>query len=253
MIKEFVSGSFECDNQSMDLSNARRWWTYQKERFPLAQFLPMMAMLGFCSLSYSLHLDKPDAAITDITIAQYIVAILTTLFWFMLLRISDEHKDFEEDANYRPYRPVQRGLVTLRELRIVGIILVAAQLLLTVWIDAKLLLLLLAVYVWFLLMTNEFFVPKWLKSHPVIYLASHMMILPLINLYTTSIEWLPRGGGLSFGLVLFMVSTFWGGTVIEIGRKLRAPQNEEHGVETYTALWGSERHRLSGYSASLVL
>ena len=32
------------------------------------------------------------------------------------LRLADEFKDFEEDSRYRPYRPVPRGLVSLRDL-----------------------------------------------------------------------------------------------------------------------------------------
>jgi len=35
--------------------------------------------------------------------------------------------------------------------------------------------------------------------------------------------------------------SFFNGTVIEIGRKIRAPQDEEEGVETYTVLWGARR------------
>ena len=215
-----------------------RWWTYQKERFPLAQFLPMMLAFGFSGVSFSMHLVNPYAVPADLGAAQYITAAVVTLTWFMLMRIADEHKDFEEDSKYRPYRPVQRGIVKLKELRIIGIFLVLAQIGLSIWVGLPLLLTLGIAYIWFTLMTLEFFVPNWLKKHLTIYLLSHMMILPLINLYITSIEWLPRGGMFSFGLMAYMVSSFCDGTVVEVGRKLRAKEDEEYGVDTYTQIWG---------------
>lgn len=200
-----------------------------------------MSIFGFSSLSYSLHLNNPHASFTDVGIPQAITAMLTTLIWFMLMRIADEHKDFEEDRQYRPYRPVQRGLVKLKELRIIAIVLIIIQILLSIWIDWRLLSILALVFIWFALMSLEFGIPKWLKAHPTIYLLSHMVIMPFIDLYATSVEWLPRGGIFSFGIILYMISSYCDGTVVEVGRKLRAKENEEYGVDTYTQIWGPKR------------
>lgn len=219
----------------------QKWLIYQKERFPLIQYIPMMAMFGFCAVSYSMHLNNPQAKISDASVLQYIVAMVTTLFWFMLLRIADEHKDAAEDRQYRSYLPVPRGLVTLRSLRVIGFVLIAVQIILSVWIDWRLLGMLALVYGWLALMTWEFGVPKWLKKRPTLYLASHMVIMPFIDLYATSIEWLPRGGAFRFGILMYMISSFCDGTVVEVGRKLRAKENEEYGVDTYTHIWGHKR------------
>ncbi|MDR1688706.1 MAG: UbiA family prenyltransferase [Clostridiales bacterium] len=219
----------------------KKWYIYQKERFPLLQYIPMMAAFGFCAVSYSIHLDNPDAHLSDISLPQYITAVITTLIWFMLMRIADEHKDFEEDSLYRPYRPVQRSLITLKELRFAGLVLVLIQIALSLWIDLRLAVTLVMVYFWFALMSFEFFVPKWLKTHHTTYLASHMIIMPFIDLFATSIEWVPRGGAFSYGLLVYMISSFCDGTVVEVGRKLRAKENEEYGVDTYTQIWGPKR------------
>jgi len=32
----------------------KKWWIYQKERFPLLQYIPMMIAFGFCAVSYSI-------------------------------------------------------------------------------------------------------------------------------------------------------------------------------------------------------
>jgi 4-hydroxybenzoate polyprenyltransferase len=111
----------------------------------------------------------------------------------------------------------------------------------SIWVDWRLLGILALGGLWFALMSLEFGIPKWLKAHPTIYLLSHMLLLPLIDLYTTSVEWLPRGGTFSFGILLYMISSFCDGTVVEVGRKLRAPENEEYGVDTYTQIWGPKR------------
>ena len=219
----------------------KKWWIYQKEQFPLLGYIPLMATFGFSSVSYSMHLHNPGATLSDVNIKQAITAIIITLFWFMLLRIADEHKDFEEDKQFRPYRPVPRGLVKLKELRVIGIALIIIQIALSVWVDLRLLFMLIPVYIWFTLMTIEFGVPKWLKKHPTVYLISHMLIMPLIDLYATSVEWLPRGGVFNFGIMLYMISSFCDGTVVEVGRKLRAKEDEEYGVDTYTHIWGAKR------------
>ena len=50
------------------------------------------------------------------------VGVATSFGLFFLLRLFDEFKDAEDDAKYRPYRAVPRGLVTFGELR--GLILI---------------------------------------------------------------------------------------------------------------------------------
>ena len=43
------------------------------------------------------------------------------------------------------------------------------------------------------------------------------------------------------GLGPFLAASFFNGLVIELGRKLHQPQDEEPGVETYSVLWGKRR------------
>jgi 4-hydroxybenzoate polyprenyltransferase len=87
-------------------------------------------------------------------------------------------------------------------------------------------------------MTREFFVRDWLRAHPTAYLLTHMAIMPLIDGYTTGLDWLGAGLRLPHGLGAFLAVTFANGMLVEIGRKLRAPADEREGVDTYTAAWG---------------
>ena len=97
---------------------------------------------------------------------------------------------------------------------------------------------LLLVWAWFGLMSEEFFARDWLRAHPLAYIASHMAIVPLIDWYVSSFDWLVAGVPAPPALGWFLAVTFLNGLVVEVGRKIRAPQDEEPGVETYTAMWG---------------
>ena len=66
-----------------------------------------------------------------------------------------------------------------------------------------------------------------------------MLIMPLIDLYVTSCDWLASGQNQPpKGILWFLVVSFFNGVLFEFGRKIRAREDEEVGVETYTALWG---------------
>ena len=39
----------------------------------------------------------------------------------------------------------------------------------------------------------------------------------------------------------FLIVTFLNGIVLEVGRKIRAPEDEREGVDTYTRAWGLRR------------
>ncbi|MET0261450.1 MAG: hypothetical protein ABW223_01035 [Rariglobus sp.] len=219
-----------------------RWWIYQKERFPLLAHGPLIAAFSASAVSYSALLRGPDARPL---VASYVVAFLVSLGSFLLLRIADEFKDAEEDAKFRPYRAVPRGLVKLSELKRVGIAVGIGQLILVgvlAWLGHgegwQLIGLLAVTWIYFGLMSKEFFAREWLKARPVVYLFSHMAIMPLVDWFATGCDWVPAGGAMPAGLFWFLAASFCNGVVIELGRKIRSPEQEETGVETYSFLWG---------------
>lgn len=211
-----------------------RWWIYQKERFPLLAHGPLIAAFSACAVSFSALLRGAPAAGWQMFATAFGVCVLM----FLQLRIADEFKDADEDARWRPYRPVPRGLVTLGELRVLFIMAAIVQTALVLWLDARLLVVLGIAWSYLALMSVEFFCRDWLKKRPVVYLISHMGIMPLVDFFGTACEWLPRGSSAPSGLGWFLAASFFNGIVIEIGRKLRQPSDEEEGVETYSRLWG---------------
>jgi len=215
----------------------QRLWIYQAERFPLFRTATLLVVFTAASISVSAHLAQ--RALPGLW--TFVVAACVALVFFFQMRACDEVKDHDEDCKYRPERPVPRGLVTLRSIVVLALGLAGLAALLTATLTPWLLALLAAVWLWLALMTAEFFVPDWLKARPFLYLASHMVILPLIDLFVTGTEWLPHDTWPPQGLWLFLVLSFLNGCVLEIGRKVWAPENEREGVETYSSLLGAKR------------
>jgi 4-hydroxybenzoate polyprenyltransferase len=213
----------------------RRWWTYQSERFPVVGHGMLIAAFSFCAVSFSAQLRGERAVPPVLELA---VAFATCFVLFLQLRIADEFKDFEEDARFRPYRPVQRGLVSLKELAALFVAGAVIQGVMALWLDPRLMWVLLLVWVYLAAMSKEFLIGGWLRSQPLLYMLSHMVIIPLVDLYATSTDWLPRRGGPPAGLIWFLMASYCNGMVIELGRKIRSPQDEEYGVGTYSVLWG---------------
>lgn len=213
----------------------QRLWHYQAERFPLAKHSVLIAAFSFCAVSLSALLR---GASTWPMWQSSLTAFVCVLLFFLQLRIADEFKDAANDAQYRPERPVPRGLVTLSELRWVGLVAALIQLSLAFWLDPWLLLPLVGVWGHMALMRVEFGVPVWLQRHPFAYLWTHMLIVPLIDFFATATDWLPHHHGTSVPLLWFLAVSFFNGAVIEIGRKTWAPVQEREGVESYSSAWG---------------
>ena len=112
-----------------------RWWVYQRERFPVLAHGVLIGAFSFAGVSYPAALRDVGGAPEPRVV---FVAFVTAFLFFLQLRLLDEFKDYEEDAAYRPYRPVPRGLVTLRELGWVGVAAAAVQLALSFWIHPRL-------------------------------------------------------------------------------------------------------------------
>jgi 4-hydroxybenzoate polyprenyltransferase len=223
-----------------DLGLGERLWIYQRERFPLGKTGLLLAVFSTASISVSAHLA--GRALPGF--ATFAGAWAVALILFFQLRAFDEVKDREDDLRWRPERPIPRGLVSLRLIVGLGIAGVPVQLALAAALSLALLIPLALVLTWLALMTAEFFVPEWLKRRPFVYLVSHMAIMPLIDLLLTACEWLPHGALPPAGLLWFLSLSFANGCVIELGRKVWAPESERPGVETYSALLGARRAAL---------
>ena len=196
---------------------ARRLWIYQAERFPVLKHGLVIAVFALSGVALP-HLVVGGARLDDATAA--VVAVAVCFLAFLQLRIADEHKDHEDDRRFRPERPVPRGLINLGELRWIGVAAAAAQAVLAWRLDPALLVFLAGMWLWMALMTAEFFAPRALKARPILYLASHMVITPLIALFAVACGW--AAAGMAFRIeppvIAFLALAYANGAAIEIAR-----------------------------------
>lgn len=216
---------------------ASRLWTYQRERFPLVAHGPLVAAFsgGVACASAALRgAEGPGWG-------PVVVAVVVALGAFFQLRVADEWKDAERDAEAQPERPVPRGLVTLRELWGVAAVVAAIQLALTLWLSPRLLWALAAVWGFGALMTVEFGARDWLRGKPLAVLVSHGFIVPFIDWFAVSADVLGNGAAYPEGVGWLVGVSLFGGMTVEIGRKVWAPAAERPGVESYSGTWGRAR------------
>jgi len=218
----------------------RRLWIYQAERFPLQRHGPLILVFSGAAASYGGRLVGGSPALPVL-----LSAIVCSGAFFLLMRIADEFKDRHDDQRCRPYRPVPRGLVSLRELALVALATVVLQAVLVWRVAPQAWGLLLLTWSWFALMSVEFGVPVWLRARPLLYTFSHMVIVPLIALLALAMAVLPAVGALPAGgalpgpvLLPLLALCYLNGLAIEFARKIRSPDQEEPGVDTWSALWG---------------
>lgn len=212
-----------------------RLYLYTRERFPLAQYGVITALFALCGLSLSSSLRTGQA---HFSLAQFVVAALTTFILFYQLRVADEFKDHIDDCRYAPERPVPRGLVSLRELGSSAVLLALLQLAMTTALKPGLWPFLFAIWIYFALMSKEFFVASWLRQHPVYYMLSHMFILVFSDLFITAVDFVGSSKGPVLLLLFFLTGSFFNGMVIEFGRKIKALECEREGMESYSRALG---------------
>ena len=245
------------------IQNIKNFKIYLNERFPLGKnsfFVLIFTLSGYIytSLLYNSKIMYLFTNGVKIGIFQYkIIALFIIIFMFFFqLRITDEFKDYEEDLKYRAYRPVQRGIISLKTLGKIGIATVIIQIMLAHVINPKLIYFMLLVWIYMFLMTKEFFIKNWLTERILIYALSHVVIMIFITLvilkgtgYILESHFLETlylsleryEKNIFIGLIPLFALNYLNGIVLEIGRKTRKANEEEYGVQTYSKLWGRKK------------
>jgi len=176
----------------------KRFYIYQKERFPLAGHGLLIAAFSFSAVSYS-RICRGAEGFIDLK--TFLVGIFTTVTLFLLVRIFDEFKDAEDDAKYRKELPVPRGLISFRELFAMGIVIVLLQIGINLLFFPKMLIIYFVIIGYLLLMGKEFFAAGWLKKNQFWYVTSHMFIIPFVDIYASGLDWLLEKADAPVGLL----------------------------------------------------
>lgn len=215
----------------------RRLRAYLRERFPLLGHGVLIVSYYSSNQFLAKTLTRPGEPMHYTW--HSVIGAITLLCVFFHLRVFDEHKDFEEDCRYHPERVLQRGVITLRDLKILGGIAIALELVLSATAGKEAFVALLIVLGFSLLMLKEFFIGSWLRKHFLWYATLHMLIMPLLALMvfsfaTGQFPWEAPPWFWVYAFVGFFVTFNW-----EISRKIRAPEQEVEGLDSYTKIFGT--------------
>ena len=244
------------------IQNIKNFKIYLNERFPLGKnsiFVLIFTLSGYIytGLLYNSKIINQIFS-KEIKVPMpwhKIVALFIIIFMFFFqLRITDEFKDYEEDLKYRAYRPVQRGIISLKALGKIGIATVIIQIIFAHAINPKIIYYMMLVWIYMFFMAKEFFIKKWLTKRILIYALSHVVIMVFITLVIVEATQyiVPKNifdvfilqrykHNIDFALIPLFALNYLNGIVLEIGRKTRKTDEEEHGVQTYSKLWGRKK------------
>jgi 4-hydroxybenzoate polyprenyltransferase len=212
---------------------------YMRERFPL--FGHVLLIISYYSSNQFLAkaLTNPGAPM------QYtphsLLGALTLLCFFFHLRVFDEHKDFEEDSRFHPHRVLQRGVITLSDLRRLAALAIVGEFLFSFAAGVEAFMAWVLAAVFSLLMLKEFFAAEWLRRHFLVYATSHMLLMPLLSLmiFSFATRRLPWDAPPLFWLYAFV--GFFVTFNVEVSRKIRAPEDEIEGLDSYSKIFGTYR------------
>ncbi len=160
--------------------------------------------------------------------------------FFLMLRVFDEHKDYDLDLLNHPERVLQSGKVTLGHLKVLGAGAIATQAVVSLWFDGwtvgPVTQCWAVVIVWSSLMAKEFFVGEWLEKRLVLYALSHMVVMPMALVWMATMG---AGRIEAADFALLAALSFLSGAAFEVTRKTKGPEEERDTIQSYSQVWGA--------------
>lgn len=214
----------------------KNFWAYLQERFPLQA--NGVLIVSYFSANYLLARGALWTGEALQISWRFPAGCIVLLFMFFHIRIIDEHKDYEQDLIVHPNRVLSRGLVTLTQLRRIGLGVVAAELVLSyaLGLPAFVLCLILLVISW--LIYKEFYIGEALSRHLLWNALLHMLVMPLYSLFVFTVATGLFPTAAPEVVLLYAWVSYGVGLGYELARKTRAPQDERPGLITYSAVMG---------------
>jgi len=218
---------------------APRLAAYLRERFPVVGH--GLLVLSYYAAAHAVAAATVRAGAPMELGARHLAGVVVLFLFFFHLRVFDEHKDYGDDSAHHGERMLQRGLITLRHLKLLGGAAIAIEFALAALVGPAAVVALAFAFIYSLLMLREFFVHEWLSRRLVAYAVTHMLVMPLLTAVAFSFA-----TGVHFWRApplfwLYAAATFFLGMGLEISRKVRAPGDEIEGVDSYTSVLGTYR------------
>ncbi len=215
----------------MDSSFIRKIWRFQSERFPIGFLL-----LTTAAYTETLHHINADQWMLGFDILPRVGLVVLGVFYLGHIRLFDEIRDENHDRLYYKQRPLPRGLVQARELRIIAFVLMMLELCIVAFINLSFLPHMAAVLLLTAIAGQDFLLGDQLRSRFFLYNAV-MTIQSFLGLWVIMIIALGTMG-LHSPSIIFLVFAYASMVFLEWIRKIRIPANENISRDTYSAQLG---------------
>ncbi|MFZ4403984.1 MAG: UbiA family prenyltransferase [Pseudobdellovibrionaceae bacterium] len=181
-----------------------------------------------------------------------IVALFIMFCAFFRLRLFDEIKDYHVDLKINPQRPLARGIISIDQVRLSILFLIVTELTLAYWVNPFGFLIHALAVGYSLLMFEEFFIGRWLRSHLTTYAITHTFVSVFYALSAAVLWTQSKSIELTNIDILYFVSNWFYFNLFEFSRKTYATEEERPGVETYSSLFGAQKAAALSFSQALL-
>lgn len=220
----------------------KRFYEFQKERLQLEVLIFTTSAVVLSSVAVALPVgDKMLNYWVEI-----IISFFTLLLFIFHIRVLDEHKDYYFDSRYHSDRPVQRGLISLRELLVLDIIGLIILLILNLFFSLRAFVFLLITFVYTLIAGNEFFMKNWIRKKFFLYNFLNLLQLLFLQFYLYSLinpNFSFKNPLLTVHFIFVLVNI----GLLEFARKLKPTDEESEARDTYSSRLGIKKAVL-GYT-----
>ncbi len=217
----------------------KRLSAYLRERFPLFSHLSMVFIYFLANQFLAQVLSNPDE---PLSIGWFtLIGMFFLLCIFFHLRVFDEHKDFCDDVINYPNRILSRGVINLHDLKILALLAVIFELICAAISGWAAVVAVIAAILFSWVMLHEFFISKWLRAHFIIYAVAHMLIMPLLTATIFSFTTQRPFWEAPWLFWAYAIADFFAFSNWEISRKIRMPEDEIDGVDSYSKHLGISR------------
>jgi len=219
---------------------SRRFYAYQNERFPL-----ILLSLSLFPVTLS-----SAAIVSRFTITGIALGFIASLAYIFHIRVNDEERDFEHDATHHSTRPLQRGTITLNELKIINTIAICLVALIAVLsgLEATFIALIMIIYSYFA--RHDFFYKAKIRRHFFIYNSVHIIQILLLQIFVYAV--IAHRIQFTELLLVHFLFTLTGTAIFEFVRKLKIPGEDGTGMDTYTHHLGFNKS-MTVYSVLILL
>lgn len=218
----------------------RRILAWGSERFPMANGI-LTFVLFVTALLFSRLVTGTAGEPIGVSAAD-VLPFLAYYGFFLMLRVFDEHKDYELDCHNHPERVLQSGVISLKDLKVLGAVAILGQAVVSLWLDGfvlgQVVSTWLVVIIWSSLMAKEFFIGEWLSKRLLLYAISHMVVMPMGLVWAVAMA----SPGEPLPPVVFVLAgfSFVSGFTFEISRKIKTPEDERDTIDSYTRIFGTK-------------